>query len=138
MEMTLCLIKPDAVRRNLIGGVLFMIEQAGLKVVAMKMLRLDQRLAEGFYHVHKERPFFGELTEYMASGPIVAVVLAGDDAIKRYRELMGATDPAQAVDGTIRKVYAISKGENSVHGSDAPETAAFEISYFFNATELAG
>ena len=138
MEMTLCLIKPDAVRRNLIGGVLFMIEQAGLKVVAMKMLRLDKRLAEGFYHVHRERPFFGELTEYMASGPIVAVVLAGDDAIKRYRDLMGATDPAQAADGTIRKVYAISKGENSVHGSDAPETAAFEISYFFNATELAG
>lgn len=138
MEMTLCLIKPDAVRRNLVGGVLFMIEQAGLKIVAMKMLRLDQRLAEGFYHVHKERPFFGELTEYMASGPIVAAVLVGDDAIKRYRELMGATDPAQAVDGTIRKVYALSKQENSVHGSDAPETAAFEISYFFNATELAG
>ena len=138
MEMTLCLVKPDAVRRNLVGGVLFMIEQAGLKIVAMKMLRLDQRLAEGFYHVHKERPFFGELTEYMASGPIVAAVLVGDDAIKRYRELMGATDPAQAVDGTIRKVYALSKQENSVHGSDAPETAAFEISYFFNATELAG
>jgi len=138
MEMTLCLVKPDAVRRNLIGGVLFMIEQAGLKVVAMKMLRLDKRLAEGFYHVHRERPFFGELTEYMASGPIVAVVLAGDNAISRYRELMGATDPAQAADGTIRKVYALSKQENSVHGSDAPETAAFEISYFFNATELAG
>jgi len=138
MEMTLCLIKPDAVRRNLVGGVLFMIEQAGLKVVAMKMIRLDRRLAEGFYHVHKERPFFGELTEYMASGPIMAVVLAGKDAIKRYRELMGATDPAQAADGTIRKVYAISKGENSVHGSDAPETAAFEISYFFNAMEMIG
>ncbi|MFZ5425846.1 MAG: nucleoside-diphosphate kinase [Thermodesulfobacteriota bacterium] len=138
MEMTLCLIKPDAVRRNLVGGVLFMIEQAGLKVVAMKMVKLDKRLAEGFYHVHKERPFFGELTEYMASGPIVAAVLAGDDAIKRYRELMGATDPAQAADGTIRKVYALSKQENSVHGSDAPETAAFEISYFFNATELVG
>jgi len=138
MEMTLCLIKPDAVRRNLVGGVLFMIEQAGLKVVAMKMVKLDKRLAEGFYHVHKERPFFGELTEYMASGPIVAAVLAGDNAIKRYRELMGATDPAQAADGTIRKVYALSKQENSVHGSDAPETAAFEISYFFNATELVG
>jgi nucleoside-diphosphate kinase len=138
MELTLCLIKPDAVRRNLIGGILFMIEKAGLKVVAMKMLKLDKALAEGFYQVHKERPFFGELTEYMASGPIVAVVLAGDDAIKRYRDLMGATDPAQAADGTIRKVYALNKGENSVHGSDAPETAAFEVSFFFNATELAG
>ena len=138
MELTLCLIKPDAVKRNLVGGILFMIEKAGLKPVAMKMLQLDQRLAEGFYHVHKERPFFAELTEYMASGPIVAVVLAGDNAIKRYRELMGATDPAQAADGTIRKVYAVSKQENSVHGSDAPETAAFEISYFFNATELVG
>ncbi|MBI4804183.1 MAG: nucleoside-diphosphate kinase [Desulfovibrio sp.] len=138
MELTLCLIKPDAVKRNLVGGVLYMIEKAGLKVVAMKMIKLDKRLAEGFYHVHQERPFFGELTEYMASGPIVAVVLAGDDAIKRYRDLMGATDPSQAADGTIRKVYAVSKQENSVHGSDAPETAAFEISYFFNAMELVG
>jgi len=138
MELTLCLIKPDAVKRNLVGGILFMIEKAGLKPVAMKMVKLDTRLAEGFYHVHKERPFYGELTQYMASGPIVAIVLAGDDAIKRYRSLMGATDPAQAEDGTIRKVYAVSKQENSVHGSDAPETAAFEISYFFNATELVG
>ncbi|MFP5240363.1 MAG: nucleoside-diphosphate kinase [Acidobacteriota bacterium] len=138
MELTLCLIKPDAVRRDLVGSILYMIEKAGLKIVAMKMLKLDLPLAQGFYHVHKERPFFGELTEYMASGPIVAVVLAGDNAIKRYRDLMGATDPAQAADGTIRKVHAISKGENSVHGSDAPETAAFEIGYFFNATELVG
>jgi len=138
MELTLCLIKPDAVRRNLTGGVLFMIEQAGLKVAAMKMIQLDKRLAEGFYHVHKERPFFGELTEFMASGPIVAVVLSGDNAITRYRELMGATDPAQAAEGTIRKVYALSKQENSVHGSDSPESAAFEISYFFNAMELVG
>lgn len=138
MELTLCLIKPDAVRRDLVGSILYMIEKAGLKIVAMKMLKLDLALAQGFYHVHKERPFFGELTEYMASGPIVAVVLAGDNAIKRYRDLMGATDPAQAADGTIRKVHAISKGENSVHGSDAPETAAFEIGYFFNATELVG
>lgn len=138
MELTLCLIKPDAVRRDLTGGILYMIEKAGLKVMAMKMIRLDKRQAEGFYHVHRERPFFGELTEYMASGPIVAVVLAGDNAIKRYRELMGATDPAQADDGTIRKVFALSKQENSVHGSDAPETAAFEISYFFNAMEMVG
>ncbi len=138
MELTLCLIKPDAVRRNLTGSILFMIEKAGLKVCAMKMIQLNQAQAEGFYHVHRERPFFGELTEYMASGPIVAVVLAGDNAIKRYRELMGATDPSQAAEGTIRKVYALSKGENSVHGSDAPETAAFEVSYFFNAMEMVG
>jgi len=138
MELTLCLIKPDAVRRDLTGSVLYMIEKAGLKVMAMKMIRLDKRLAEGFYHVHSERPFFGELTEYMASGPIVAVVLAGDNAIKRYRDLMGATDPAQAAEGTIRKVFALSKQENCVHGSDAPETAAFEISYFFNAMEMVG
>lgn len=138
MELTLCLIKPDAVRRDLTGSILFMIQKTGLKVVAMKMLRLDLVQAQGFYHVHRERPFFGELTEYMASGPIVAVVLAGDNAIKRYRELMGATDPTQADEGTIRKVFALSKQENSVHGSDAPETAAFEISYFFNAMEMVG
>lgn len=138
MELTLCLIKPDAVRRDLTGSILFMIQKTGLKVVAMKMLRLDINQAQGFYHVHRERPFFGELTEYMASGPIVAVVLAGDNAIKRYRELMGATDPTQADEGTIRKVFALSKQENSVHGSDAPETAAFEISYFFNAMEMVG
>jgi nucleoside-diphosphate kinase len=138
MELTLCLIKPDAVRRDLTGSILFMIQKTGLKVVAMKMIRLDINQAQGFYHVHRERPFFGELTEYMASGPIVAVVLAGDNAIKRYRELMGATDPAQADEGTIRKVFALSKQENSVHGSDAPETAAFEISYFFNAMEMVG
>lgn len=138
MELTLCLIKPDAVRRDLTGSILFMIQKAGLKVVAMKMVRLDLNQAQGFYHVHRERPFFGELTEYMASGPIVAVVLAGDNAIKRYRELMGATDPTQADEGTIRKVFALSKQENSVHGSDAPETAAFEISYFFNAMEMTG
>lgn len=138
MELTLCLIKPDAVRRDLTGSILFMIQKAGLKVVAMKMVRLDLNQAQGFYHVHRERPFFGELTEYMASGPIVAVVLAGDNAIKRYRELMGATDPTQADEGTIRKVFALSKQENSVHGSDAPETAAFEISYFFNAMEMVG
>ncbi|MFP5221796.1 MAG: nucleoside-diphosphate kinase [Acidobacteriota bacterium] len=138
MELTLCLIKPDAVRRDLTGSILFMIQKAGLKVVALKMVRLDLNQAQGFYHVHRERPFFGELTEYMASGPIVAVVLAGDDAIKRYRELMGATDPTQAAEGTIRKVFAVSKQENSVHGSDAPETAAFEISFFFNAMEMVG
>ena len=138
MELTLCLIKPDAVRRNLVGGILFMIEKAGLKVAALKMVRLTKEQAQGFYHVHKERPFFDELTTQMSDGSIVAAVLVGDDAIARYREIMGATDPAQAAEGTIRKVFALNKGENSVHGSDAPETAAFEISYFFNAMELVG
>jgi len=138
MNLTLCLIKPDAVRRNLIGSILYMIEKEGLTVVALKKVKLTKDQAEGFYHVHKERPFFGELTQQMSAGPIVAAVLAGDNAITRYRELMGATDPAQAAEGTIRKVFAVNKGENSVHGSDAPETAAFEISYFFNAMELAG
>ncbi len=138
MQRTLCLIKPDAVRRDLAGNILSMIQGAGLRVVALKMLRLTKAQAEGFYYVHKERPFYGELTESMCSGPIVAVVLEADNAIARYRELMGATDPAQADAGTIRKIHAVSKGENSVHGSDAPETAAFEIGYFFNAMELVG
>lgn len=138
MQRTLCLIKPDAVRRDLAGTILSMIQGAGLRIVALKMLQLTKPQAEGFYHVHKERPFFGELTESMCSGPIVAAVLEAENAIPHYRELMGATDPAQADAGTIRKAHAVSKGENSVHGSDAPETAAFEIGYFFNAMELVG
>lgn len=138
MQRTLCLIKPDAIRRDLTGNILSMIQGAGLRIVALKMLKLTKAQAEGFYYVHKERPFYGELTESMCSGPIVAVVLEADNAIARYRELMGATDPAQADAGTIRKTHAVSKGENSVHGSDAPETAAFEIGYFFNAMELVG
>ena len=136
MQRTLSIIKPDAVERNLMGSVMQMIEGAGLKVVAMKMLHLSKKEAEGFYAVHKEKPFFGELTDYMVSGPIVVSVLEGDDAIKRYRDVMGATNPANAEPGTIRKEFAKNIEENSSHGSDAPETAAFEIGYFFSGLEL--
>jgi len=135
MERTLCMIKPDAVRRNLTGPILAMIESAGLKIVALKMVKLSLAQAQQFYHVHASKGFFGELTEFMSSGPIVAVVLEGQSAISRYRDLMGATDPAKAAPGTIRKTHALSLTENSVHGSDAPETAAFEIPFFFNALE---
>lgn len=135
-ERTLSIIKPDAVERNLIGAIVQMIEATGLEVVAMKMLHLSKKEAEGFYAVHKEKPFFGELTEYMTSGPVVVSVLQGENAIKRYREVMGATNPANAAEGTIRKTYARDLQANSVHGSDAPETAAYEISYFFNALEI--
>ena len=135
IERTLSIIKPDAVERNLIGAIVQMIEATGLEVVAMKMLHLSKKEAEGFYAVHKEKPFFGELTEYMTSGPVVVSVLQGENAIKRYREVMGATNPANAAEGTIRKTYARDLQANSVHGSDAPETAAYEISYFFNALE---
>lgn len=136
-QRTLCMIKPDAVRRNLSGAILNMIQESGLKVLGMKMLQLSRKDAERFYAVHKERPFFGSLTEYMSSGPIVAVALEGEDAIARYRKLMGATNPAQADEGTIRKKYAESLEANSVHGSDAPETAAVEVAFFFNSLELA-
>ncbi len=136
VERTLSIIKPDAVERNLIGAIMQMIEGAGLKVVAMKMLHLSKKQAEGFYAVHREKPFFGELTDYMTSGPVVVSVLEGENAIKRYREIMGATNPANAAEGTIRKIYAKDLQANSVHGSDAPETAAYEISYFFNALEI--
>ncbi len=136
VERTLSIIKPDAVERNLIGAIMQMIEGAGLKVVAMKMLHLSKKQAEGFYAVHREKPFFGELTDYMTSGPVVVSVLEGENAIKRYREIMGATNPANAAEGTIRKTYAKDLQANSVHGSDAPETAAYEISYFFNALEI--
>lgn len=135
-ERTLSIIKPDATERDLIGGIMQMIEGAGLKVVAMKMLHLSKKEAEGFYAVHTDKPFFGELTEYMCSGPVVVSVLEGDNAIKRYRKIMGATNPTNADEGTIRKTYAKSLQCNSVHGSDAPETAAYEISYFFNALEI--
>ncbi len=135
-ERTLSIIKPDAVGRNLIGEILAMIEKAGLRIVAMKRLRLSQKDAEGFYAVHRDKPFFGELTAYMASGPVVVSVLEGDDAITRYRDLMGATNPEKAAPGTIRKLYAKNIEANSVHGSDAPETAREEIAYFFNALEI--
>lgn len=138
LERTFSIIKPDAVSRNLSGEILAMIQGAGLKVVGMKMIRMTKQQAEGFYAVHKERPFFDSLTSYMSSGPVVCSVLEGENAIARYRELMGATNPEKAAEGTIRKKYAVSLEANSVHGSDAPETAAFEIAYFFNAFELVG
>ena len=136
VQRTLCLIKPDAVSRNLSGAILDMIQKSGLKIVALKMLRLSKAEAEGFYAVHKERPFFDSLTSSMSSGPIVAAVLEGEEAIARYRTLMGATNPANAEAGTIRKVHAVDVEANSVHGSDAPETAAVEIAYFFPALNV--
>ena len=138
VQRTLCLIKPDAVKRDLGGAILDMIQKSGLKIVALKMLRLTKAEAEGFYAVHKERPFFDSLTGYMSSGPIVAAVLEGEDAVARYRKLMGATNPANAEAGTIRKLYAVDVEANSVHGSDAPETAAAETAYFFSALEMVG
>jgi nucleoside-diphosphate kinase len=137
-QRTLSLIKPDATRRNLTGAISAKLEGAGLRIVAQKRLRLTRAEAEGFYAVHRERPFFAELTEFMSSGPIVAQVLEGEDAIARNREVMGATNPAEAAEGTIRKDFALSIGENSVHGSDAPETAAVEIAYFFSELEIVG
>ena len=138
VQRTLCLIKPDAVTRDLSGAILDLIQKSGLKVAALKMLRLTKAGAEGFYAVHKERPFFDSLTGYMSSGPIVAAVLEGEDAVARYRKLMGATNPANAEVGTIRKLYAVDVEANSVHGSDAPETAAVEIAYFFSSLEIVG
>ena len=136
MERTLSIIKPDAVRNNHIGAIIARFEEEGLRIAAMRKVHLSKREAEGFYAVHSERPFFGELTNFISSGPAVVMVLEGDSAITRNREIMGATNPAEAAEGTIRKMFAASIGENAVHGSDAPETAAIEISYFFRATEL--
>ena len=136
MERTFSIIKPDAVARNLQGEILAMIQGAGLKIVAMKMIRMTKAQAEGFYAVHKEKPFFAGLIDYMTSGPVVCSVLEGENAIKRYRELMGATNPEKAAEGTIRKKYAQNIEANSVHGSDAPDTAAYEIGYFCNALEI--
>lgn len=137
-ERTFSIIKPDAVERNLVGEILAMIEKSGLRIVAMKRVRMTKRDAEGFYAVHKDRPFFGELTDFMASGPVVVSVLEGENAIAKYREIMGATNPANAAEGTIRKLYAKSIDANSVHGSDAPETAREEIAYFFSSLEITG
>lgn len=135
-ERTLSIVKPDGVARGLVGEVVRRFEAAGLKVVALKMTRLERREAEGFYHVHRTRPFFPSLVEFMTSGPIVPMVLEGEGAIARVRSIMGATDPAKADPGTIRKDFASSIEKNIVHGSDAPETAAFEIGYFFSALEI--
>jgi nucleoside-diphosphate kinase len=136
LERTLSIVKPDGVSRNLIGEVYRRFEQAGLRVVAARMMHLSQREAEGFYAVHRARPFFADLVRYMTSGPVMVQVLEGENAIARNREIMGATDPKKAAPGTIRADHALSIEQNVVHGSDAPETAAFEIGYFFPATQI--
>jgi nucleoside-diphosphate kinase len=138
IERTFSIIKPDATERNLTGAVNAVIEQAGLRIVAQKRIRITREQAETFYGVHRERPFFGELVEFMTSGPVVVQVLEGEGAIAKYREVMGATDPAKAAAGTIRKLHARSIGENSVHGSDAPDTAEKEIAQFFAGNEIVG
>lgn len=138
LQRTFSIIKPDATKRNLTGKIIAKFEDAGLRVVASKRIRMSREQAEGFYAVHKERPFFGELVDFMISEPVVVQVLEGEDAIAKNREVMGATNPAEAADGTIRKEFALSIGENSVHGSDAPETAAEEIKFFFSDDEIVG
>ena len=138
IQRTFSIIKPDATKRNLTGAIVAKFEAAGLRVVASKRLHLTKAQAGVFYGVHAARPFYDELCTYMASEPIVAQVLEGEDSIAKNREVMGATDPAEAAPGTIRAEFALSKGENSVHGSDAPETAAEEIAYFFSGLELVG
>ncbi len=136
MERTLSIIKPDGVKKNVIGEVIRRFEADGIKVAAMKMIQLTKTQAQGFYAVHKERPFFDSLTDFMTSGPIVVIALEGDDVIARNRKLMGATNFEEAEEGTIRKDYATNIEQNVVHGSDAPETAAYEIGYFFNDLEI--
>ena len=135
---TFSIIKPDATRRNLTGAVTKMLEDAGLRVIASKRIQMTREQAEGFYAVHSERGFFGELCDFMTSGPVVVQVLEGDDAVKRNREVMGATNPADAVEGTIRKVFAESIEANSVHGSDSDENAKIEIEFFFKPEEIVG
>ena len=137
-ERTFSILKPDCTARNLTGEVNAVIEKAGLRIVAQKRIRMTAGQAETFYGVHRERPFFGELCAFMTSGPVVVQVLEGDGAIAKYREVMGATNPANAADGTIRKLFAKSVGENTVHGSDAPETAKIEIAQFFAGNEIVG
>src|SRR5688572_26274467 len=138
VERTFSIIKPDATARNLTGAINAMIEAAGLRIVAQKRIRMSRAQAEKFYEVHKERPFYGELVDFMTSEPVVVQVLEGDNAVARYREVMGATNPAQAADGTIRKLYAESVGENSVHGSDSLDNAKIEIAQFFKDDEITG
>ena len=138
VERTLSIIKPDAARRNLTGKINACLEDAGLRIVAQKRIQLTRERAEGFYAVHKERPFFNDLCDFMSSGPVVVQVLEGEDAIARNREVMGATNPVEAADGTIRKQFAENIEANSVHGSDSPENAATEIAYFFDDSEIVG
>ena len=135
-ERTLAIIKPDAVKKNAVGDIINRYERAGLKLVAMKLMQMSKPVAEGFYAVHKARPFFSSLCDFMCSGPSVVLVLQGDNAIKKNRELMGATDPAKAEQGTIRKAHGANIEFNAVHGSDSPETASFEIGYFFPGMEV--
>jgi len=137
-ERTFSIIKPDATRRNLTGKVNAVIEDAGLRIVAQRRIKMSKAQAETFYEVHKERPFFGELVEFMTSAPVVVQVLEGDNAVAKYREVMGATNPAEAADGTIRKLYAESVGENSVHGSDSLDNAKLEIAQFFTDEDIVG
>jgi nucleoside-diphosphate kinase len=138
VQRTFSILKPDATKRNLTGAVNAVIEKAGLRIVAQKRIQMTKAQAETFYAVHSARPFFGELVEFMTSGPVVVQVLEGEDAIAKYRDVMGATNPANAAEGTIRKLFAQSVGENTVHGSDAPETAAVEIAQFFAGNEIVG
>lgn len=138
LERTFSIIKPDATKRNITGKVIAKLEEGGLRVVASKRIHMSKEQAEGFYAVHKERPFFGELVEFMMSEPVVVQVLEGENAVLRNREIMGATNPEEADEGTIRKEFALSIGENTVHGSDAPETAAEEIAFFFSDDEIVG
>ena len=138
VERTFSIIKPDATRRNLTGAINAVIEKAGLRIVAQKRVLMSRREAETFYAVHKERPFFGELVDFMISGPVVVQVLEGENAVVRYREIMGATNPESAAEGTIRKLYAKSIGENSVHGSDSQDNAKIEIAQFFSGNEIVG
>jgi nucleoside-diphosphate kinase len=138
IQRTFSISKPDATERNLTGAINAVIEKAGLRIVAQKRIHMTRQQAETFYAVHKERPFFGELVDFMISAPVVVQVLEGENAIAKYRDVMGATNPANAAEGTIRKQFAKSVGENSVHGSDAPETAAIEIAQFFAGNEIVG
>ena len=137
-ERTFSILKPDATERNLTGAINAMIEKAGLRIVGQKRVRITKEQAQRFYGVHKERPFFGELVEFMTSGPTIVQVLEGENAIAKNREVMGATDPAKAAEGTVRKVHAKSIGENSVHGSDSPDNARIEIAQFFSENEIVG
>ncbi len=136
MERTLAIIKPDAVSKGYVGKIITRIEEEGFVIRAMKMLKLSKHEAEAFYHVHREKPFFEELTRFMSSGPVVVMVLEGEGAIKRWRDVMGATDPAKAAEGTLRRLYGSNITMNAVHGSDAPDTADFEIKFFFSGMEL--
>jgi nucleoside-diphosphate kinase len=138
MEKTLVIAKPDAVRKNVVGKIISRLEDEGFKLVALKKVKLTKEQAGQFYIVHKDRPFYGELCDFMSSGPIVPMVWEGENVIARVREIMGATDPSKAAEGTLRKLYGTNVGENAVHGSDSPESAAYEIPFFFSGIELVG